>query len=268
MKTFIPGFCLAFLGISVMTASADTLTLQGGREFEGKVLVKGSTYTVLAGDKVYQFDRAQVSTHNGETVGKAATAVAARSAVKPAPTPAAAKPATTQTKGNPVIKIKTAKGDLTVELFEDEVPNTVANIIALAEKGFYRGMRFHRIIPGFMAQGGCPNSKPGATGTPGTGGPGYRVKDEFRPQLKHSGPGVLSMANSGPNTNGSQFFICFQAAPHLDGRHTVFGKVVEGLDVLKALEAVGTRSGKPTEQVEFDIEVVSKRNHPYQVEKV
>jgi peptidyl-prolyl cis-trans isomerase B (cyclophilin B) len=155
-----------------------------------------------------------------------------------------------------------------VELFEGKVPNTVANIITLAESGFYKGMRFHRIIPGFMAQGGCPNSKPGAGGVPGTGGPGYRFADEIDPSLKHDGPGVLSMANAGPNTNGSQFFLCFTATPHLNGKHAVFGKVTEGLDVLKKLEAVGTPSGKPTENVEFSIEVISKRDHPYTVQKL
>jgi cyclophilin family peptidyl-prolyl cis-trans isomerase len=107
---------------------------------------------------------------------------------------------------NPVIKITTSKGNMLVELYEDKVPNTVANMIELADKGFYKGMSFHRIIPGFMAQGGCPNSKKGAAGMPGTGGPGYTFADEFDPSLKHTGRGILSMANAGPNTNGSQFF--------------------------------------------------------------
>jgi cyclophilin family peptidyl-prolyl cis-trans isomerase len=171
-------------------------------------------------------------------------------------------------KQNPVVKLVTGKGDVTVELFEDKVPNTVANFIALAESGFYKGMRFHRIIPGFMAQGGCPHSKAGATGQPGTGGPGYRFADEFSADLKHDGPGILSMANSGRNTNGSQFFLCFVATPHLNGKHAVFGKVTAGLEVLKKLEAVGTPSGAPTEQVEFNVVVVSKQGHPYAVKKI
>lgn len=169
---------------------------------------------------------------------------------------------------NPVVRIMTTKGDMMVELYEDKCPNTVANFINLAESGFYVGQSFHRIIPGFMAQGGCPNSKEGSIGTPGTGGPGYRIADEFDKSLRHVGPGVLSMANSGPNTNGSQFFITFVDTPWLDDHHTVFGKVISGLEVLKALEAVGTRSGNCTERVLFNVEVVSKRNHEYVVKKL
>jgi cyclophilin family peptidyl-prolyl cis-trans isomerase len=166
---------------------------------------------------------------------------------------------------NPVVRFVTAKGDITVELFEDRVPNTVANFVQLAEKGFYKGMTFHRIIPGFMAQGGCPHSRPGAGGRPGTGGPGYQFADEFDPALKHSGPGVLSMANCGPDTNGSQFFLCFKAASWLDGKHAVFGQVTTGLAVLRKLEACGSPSGKTTEAIAFDVTVVSKQDHPYAV---
>jgi cyclophilin family peptidyl-prolyl cis-trans isomerase len=166
------------------------------------------------------------------------------------------------------IQIVTGKGNIEVVLFEDQVPNTVANMITLAEKGFYKGQAFHRIIPGFMAQGGCPHSKEGAAGRPGTGGPGYRFADEIDPKLKHDGPGVLSMANAGPNTNGSQFFLCFTKTPWLDGKHAVFGKVVKGLEVLKALEAVGTRSGQPRETVRFDIKVLYKQSAEYKVRKL
>jgi cyclophilin family peptidyl-prolyl cis-trans isomerase len=171
--------------------------------------------------------------------------------------------------GNPLIKITTSYGTITAELFEDKTPNTVANMLTLAEKGFYKDMTFHRVIKGFMAQGGCPHSKPGAGGRPGTGGPGYRFADEFVPELKHDGRGVLSMANSGPNTNGSQFFLCFAAAPHLDGRHTVFGKVIEGLEVLDKLEAAETgQQDRPLEDILFDIRVVRKQDHGYEVQKL
>lgn len=169
---------------------------------------------------------------------------------------------------NPIIRITTDKGDMEFELFEDKVPNTVANIIELAESGFYKGMTFHRIINGFMAQAGCPNSKPGAPGMAGTGGPGYRFADEFDSSLKHVGPGILSMANAGPNTNGSQFFICFVDCDWLDGKHAVFGKITKGEDVLKTLEGIGTRSGTPKETVGFNVEVVSKNDHEYKVEKL
>ena len=170
---------------------------------------------------------------------------------------------------NPVVKITTGKGDMLVELFEDKVPNTVANMIELAEKGFYKGTSFHRVIPGFMAQGGCPNSKQGAPGSPGAGDPGYRFADEFSPDLKHSRRGIVSMANSGPGTNGSQFFICFKPANHLNGKHSVFGRVIAGEEVLDALEKIGTASGKTTEPpVRFNIEVVLKQDHPYHVTKL
>jgi cyclophilin family peptidyl-prolyl cis-trans isomerase len=120
---------------------------------------------------------------------------------------------------------KTEKGEFAVELYAAQAPNTVSNFVFLARDHFYDGVTFHRVIRGFMAQSGCP------TGT-GTGGPGYKFADEFHPALRHSGPGIVSMANAGPNTNGSQFFITFAATPHLDDRHTVFGKVVRGMDVV------------------------------------
>ncbi len=123
---------------------------------------------------------------------------------------------------------ETAKGNIVIELYADKAPNTVNNFVFLARAGFYDGTTFHRVISGFMAQGGDP------TGT-GRGGPGYRFADEFSADLKHDGPGVLSMANSGANTNGSQFFITLAATPWLDGKHTVFGKVVEGMDVLNSI---------------------------------
>jgi cyclophilin family peptidyl-prolyl cis-trans isomerase len=124
--------------------------------------------------------------------------------------------------------MKTDLGDMVIELFADKVPQTVNNFVFLAKEGFYDGITFHRVIRDFMAQGGDP------TGT-GTGGPGYRFKDEFHRDLQHDGPGILSMANAGPNTNGSQFFITHAATPWLDGKHAVFGKVTSGLDVLMSI---------------------------------
>ena len=123
---------------------------------------------------------------------------------------------------------KTEKGDFEVDLFADKAPKTVNNFVVLSRDGFYDGVTFHRVIPDFMAQGGDP------TGT-GTGGPGYKFADEFHPDLKHSKPGVLSMANAGRNTNGSQFFITFAPTPHLDGKHSVFGQVVIGMDVVRSI---------------------------------
>lgn len=122
----------------------------------------------------------------------------------------------------------TEKGDFVVELFADRAPKTVNNFVFLAREGFYNGVAFHRVIRDFMAQGGDP------TGS-GSGGPGYQFADEFHPGLRHDGPGVLSMANAGPNTNGSQFFVTHRATPHLDNKHDVFGKVVKGMDVVLAI---------------------------------
>ncbi len=125
--------------------------------------------------------------------------------------------------------IVTNKGTITLELYDDKVPNTVANFEKLAGKGFYDGLKFHRVIEDFMIQTGCPQ------GT-GTGDAGYKFDDEFHSDLKHDGPGVLSMANAGPNTNGSQFFITHVETSWLDGKHSVFGRVTEGQDVVNAIE--------------------------------
>ena len=126
--------------------------------------------------------------------------------------------------------ISTKHGDIKLELFDDKTPKTCDNFEKLAGEGFYDGLTFHRVIADFMIQGGCPN------GT-GAGGPGYQFEDEFHPALKHDGPGILSMANAGPNTNGSQFFITHVPCPWLDGKHTVFGKVIEGQNVVDSVEA-------------------------------
>ena len=120
-----------------------------------------------------------------------------------------------------------------MELYAEEAPQTVDNFITLAEKGFYDGVIFHRVIPEFMIQGGDP------TGT-GTGGPGYRFDDEISPNLSFDSPGILAMANAGPNTNGSQFFITVSSTPHLTGSHTIFGKVTDGQDVADAISIVPT----------------------------
>ena len=148
----------------------------------------------------------------------------------------------------PSIKMQTSQGEIHIELFEDEAPNTVANMIELSEQGFYDGLVFHRVINDFMIQGGCPHGK-------GTGGPGYRFRDECHSDRRHDGPGVLSMANAGPNTNGSQFFLTTAATPWLDGKHVVFGKVIDpsSLAVLRKIEniQVDPKSNRPRLPVEI-----------------
>ncbi len=136
--------------------------------------------------------------------------------------------------------IKTNRGDIVIDLYADKVPNTVNNFVALARDGFYDGISFHRVIADFMVQCGDP------TGS-GRGGPGYRFNDEFHPELVHDGPGVLSMANAGPNTNGSQFFITHVATNWLDNKHSVFGKVSSGQDVVDAIQ-----QGDLMEKVEIE----------------
>jgi peptidyl-prolyl cis-trans isomerase B (cyclophilin B) len=128
-----------------------------------------------------------------------------------------------------VATIVSNRGTIRLKLYADKAPQTVANFEKLAAKGFYNGLKFHRVIPQFMVQTGCPQ------GT-GTGGPGYTFEDEFHKDLKHVGPGVLSMANAGPNTNGSQFFITHLATPWLDGKHSVFGQVIEGQNIVDAIK--------------------------------
>ena len=158
-------------------------------------------------------------------------------------------------------KFTTSAGAFTIRLFEKETPKTVANFVGLAEgtkewqdpvtrkgiaKPFYDGLVFHRVIADFMIQGGCPLGN-------GTGGPGYRFEDEFVSGLKHDRPGILSMANAGPNTNGSQFFITLVPTPWLDNRHTVFGEVVEGMDVVQAIGATKTgRQDRPVTDITIE----------------
>lgn len=169
------------------------------------------------------------------------------------------KSAKTDKKGQPMFaKFETTQGNFKVKLFADKAPETVANFAGLAEgskeftdsktgqkvkRPFYDGLIFHRVIPDFMIQFGCPDKN-------GTGGPGYTIKDEFAPGLKHDKPGVLSMANRGPDTGGSQFFITTVATPWLDGKHAIFGEIVEGQDVVNAISMVPrTPNDKPLQDV-------------------
>jgi peptidyl-prolyl cis-trans isomerase B (cyclophilin B) len=137
------------------------------------------------------------------------------------------------------ININTSKGNMIAELYANDTPKTVENFIELTNKGFYEGLKFHRVIPNFMVQGGCPNGR-------GDGGPGYKIQCETQGNNQIHDRGVLSMAHAGPNTGGSQFFICHnrQGTQHLDGQHTCFGKVIEGLDILDKIQGGDTFSIK------------------------
>jgi cyclophilin family peptidyl-prolyl cis-trans isomerase len=147
---------------------------------------------------------------------------------------------------NPTATLETNHGSFDVELFEDRAPETAGNFIKLAESGFYDGVVFHRVIEGFMIQGGDPD------GT-GRGGPGYTIPDEFHAELRHDSKGILSMANAGPNTGGSQFFITLAPTPWLDDRHAVFGRVTAGMDVVDAIGSVETgRGDRPLSEVKIE----------------
>jgi peptidyl-prolyl cis-trans isomerase B (cyclophilin B) len=152
--------------------------------------------------------------------------------------------------------IQTNKGNIELELTPDKTPVTVANFVNLAQHGYYNGVKFHRVINDFMVQGGDP------TGT-GAGGPGYRFEDEFDASLKHDGPGVLSMANAGPGTNGSQFFITHVATPWLNGKHSVFGKVIKGQDVVNSI-----KQGDLIEKVTITGDTTTLFNDPKVKEKL
>ncbi len=150
-----------------------------------------------------------------------------------------------QTKKSPYMHLTVKNfGEIVIKLYPDEAPKNVKNIIDLTNKGFYNGLTFHRIIKGFVIQGGCPKGD-------GTGDPGYEIEDEIAPNLKHL-KGTVAMANRGPNTNGSQFYICLEPQPRLDGRYTIIGEVVQGMDVVEKIGAVPT-SGPPFDRPLNDV---------------
>ena len=142
-------------------------------------------------------------------------------------------------------KMATNKGDIKIKFMPDLAPMHVTSFVYLTTLGFYDGLSFHRVITSFMAQGGCPLGS-------GTGGPGYKFDGEFKPGVRHDRPGLLSMANAGPGTDGSQFFLTFVPTPWLDGKHTLFGEVVSGMETMKALEAAGSQSGATKEPLRMD----------------
>lgn len=249
--------------LAVAPALAGKVVLKDGRTLEGEVIVKDKVVTVNGATGLYQFKEDQVqSMDKGEPV---AVQVAAKptDAAKPAE---GAKPAEAPKEKLPVVTIVTSMGSITAELFEDDAPNTVANFVSLAEKGFYSGCKFHRVIKDFMLQGGDPNSKEADVAKWGMGGPGYWFEDEFSSRTNEKY--ALSMANSGPNTNGSQFFIVTKegGTPWLNGRHSVFGRVLKGQEVADAIEKVETgEADRPKKDVVIEKVVIDfKRDHKYE----
>lgn len=158
------------------------------------------------------------------------------------------------------VKITTTLGVIEAKLFPDQAPKTVSNFVTLAQKGFYNGLKFHRVIPKFMIQTGDPKGN-------GTGGPGYTFPDEIAPSFKHDKPGILSMANAGPNTNGSQFFVTVAPTPHLDGKHAIFGEVTSGLDVAIKISEIAAENDVPKTDVKMDkVEIIGDSFTPLAVE--
>ena len=197
-----------------------------------------------------------------------ATAAPSAMAQQPgfAPQPGYAQPpaAGQPVQDRPIVLLRTTKGDVIIELFEDEAPNTVANFIDLVEKKFYNGLKFHRVLEGFMAQGGDPKGD-------GSGGPGYTIPCEcYKQGAPRHARGSLSMAHAGRDTGGSQFFICFKPTPFLDGKHTVFGQVVQGMEVVDHFNRIDPDKPNPYLQPDKIVEarVLRKRNHPYEPQHV
>lgn len=194
----------------------------------------------LAGKNIADADKAVVAIDAQIAAAKVNKTGADWKTALPAPKLAAFDPAHKY-----YIRMVTSEGPITIHMLPDVAPMHVTNFIYLTRLGFYDGIKFHRVITKFMAQGGCP------LGT-GTGGPGYQFDGELSPKVKHDRPGMLSMANAGPGTDGSQFFLTFVPTPWLDGKHTIFGEVVEGLDVLAKLESHGSKQGSTTKVMTID----------------
>ena len=218
--------CVVALGMSGSALAADT---------PAETTATKSTATKSAAKTTPTKDKAMQQIESMIAKAKVDTKAQGWRTALPKPTAATFDPAHTY-----YARMVTNKGPILIRFLPDVAPMHVTSFIYLTKLGFYDGLKFHRVITGFMAQGGCP------LGT-GTGGPGYQFAGEFSPNVKHDKGGLLSMANAGPGTDGSQFFLTFVPTPWLDGKHTIFGEIVEGMDVMKKLEAAGSRGGATSE---------------------
>ena len=220
---------------------ADTIFTKDGRSLKGEVIRRNGLVTIISPSGLFQFPEADVSD-------------------KPFP-----KEAKKVAEPLPIVQIETNHGTMKLELYEDETPNTVANFVHIVEQGMYDGTLFHRVIPGFVIQGGDPKTKQNNPSVWGTGGPGWRIKCELGPHRHERG--VLSMAHAGKDTGGSQFFIVLDRAntAHLDGKHTVFGRVIEGLDVVDKIASIKRGPGdRPEVECKMvKVTVLQKRGHEY-----
>ena len=267
----------AALAAPAAAQNAKQVKLKDARVLVGEVVEKDGVVTVSALDgALFQIPKDQVESITNaspDQVKLSAPTQLAQADSKEEKPSVASDAAPAKGGENPIVEFKTNKGVIAIELFEDDVPNTVANFISLIEKGFYDGTSFHRILKGFMAQGGDPNTKDESKSASwGMGGPGYTFDNEGGANPKHKNTrGMISMANAGPGTNGSQFFLLFKDANYLDGRHTAFGKVVGGMDVVEAIEkdAATEQDGeKPREKITIEKGTVKKkRDHKYEVIK-
>jgi peptidyl-prolyl cis-trans isomerase B (cyclophilin B) len=243
-------------------SNGEIIHLKDGRTLEGQVIRNNSTVTIIAPGGVFQFPESDLFR---KEEWKTNSVTATDLTTMPTTVMSDSKKEKPMSEPNPVVQIETTLGTFKVELFEDDCPNTTANFIHIAEKGMYDGALFHRVIKDFVIQGGDPGTKSGPPALWGTGGPGWQIKCELGPH-KHE-RGVLSMAHAGKNTGGSQFFVVLQRShtAHLDGMHTVFGKVIEGMDTIAAIEKTPLGPGdRPVTKVAMTkVTVISKRNHEY-----
>jgi|GEM_PF-789769 len=259
---------LFLAGPSLADAQLREVTLTDGRVFKGDTVEKEGLVTITTTEgRTFQFPKDQVKSVVQTTPPEVKLKAPGSPAQAQSTAAKSGEPGVT-TPENPIVVLETSLGSITLELFEDDAPNTVANFVSLVDSGFYGGTLLHRVIKGFMMQGGDPNTKTTDESRWGMGGPGYNIDDECGSSPKWKNVrGAISMANAGPNTNGSQFFILFQDSSHLDGKHTVFGKVIEGMSVVDEIEksVASEGDGKPQSKLELKKAVVKrKRNHTYQ----
>lgn len=251
-KCIMLGLILIFLCSIIY--SMNYITLKDGRVFSGQAIQRGDIVTISGYQGLFQFNKSEIEKMDGELQSRQKTEDVLKELIPEAEVVTEVseikdekieeeESVMEENKENAIVVMETNKGNIEIEIFQNKAPKTAENFLSLIEKEYYNGLIFHRVIENFMIQGGCPE------GT-GRGGPGYTIDDEFHPELKHNKKGILSMANAGPNTGGSQFFITLVPTPWLDGRHAIFGQIISGMDVVEAIGEVETDdSDRPIDTV-------------------